>query len=309
MEGKKVGMSLGTAICIFIILLLIAVIIGMYLYYNKDNNVQIANVNANEISANTIENKIYDAPDKSSEWESAIAGQYAWRPIRAEEEGKEIPLSSIWGTGVQYGGYLMIKPDKTYTEYIGILPDTNAIKDTLEGTYAFDKTDKDTIIFTSNSGDIKKATVIINENGSVILKKQELDGNTYVCFTSYITKHDHEYEELTDALKDTDKFCLIDYEENSDGTCTLYGAIYSQGVVDQYSAVLSNVYKKITLPVNTPLENVLEEDAKKTVDGLIDYVAAFDTIDLTINNNSAFLLDFDFSNGKCMSVSIGGLPI
>ena len=46
MEEKKVKMSLGTAICIFIIVILIAALIGMYIYFNKNaKNNEVADSN------------------------------------------------------------------------------------------------------------------------------------------------------------------------------------------------------------------------------------------------------------------------
>ena len=66
-EKKKIKVSLGTTICIFIIIILIATIIGMYLFYNKKqettsettNNVtQNINEKVNQVSENqSIENK------------------------------------------------------------------------------------------------------------------------------------------------------------------------------------------------------------------------------------------------------------
>ena len=74
MEEKKQKISLGTAICLAVIFILVVVIILGYMYYNVNkNNVQNENVEKKEnIIANEINSEKESEKFKNMRWEGLI---------------------------------------------------------------------------------------------------------------------------------------------------------------------------------------------------------------------------------------------
>lgn len=83
-----------------------------YLKYINTNNIQ--NVNTDYVDTQNV-----------------FVGK--WSPYKAEQNGEEIPLSAVYGSGIAYGGELILNSDETYTEFIGIYSE-DALND-LQGKY------------------------------------------------------------------------------------------------------------------------------------------------------------------------------
>ncbi len=82
-----------------------------------------------------------------------------WKPVSATENGSEIALSSIYGTGLRYGGYLKLNKDNTYSRIIGIT--SSEAENDLTGTY---KIYGNKIVFTTKNKNKESA---VFENGSI----------------------------------------------------------------------------------------------------------------------------------------------
>ena len=114
------------------------------------------------------------------------------------------------------------------------------------------------------------------------------------------------YIDITKELPDKEVFYLIDYNENSDGTVTLYGAIYER--VDAFSAELkSDTYKKITVSNDVKYKDYYSERATAgTMMENIRHIKSdnFDNYDLPdkIGAWDGLKLDFTFENNKCVLV-------
>jgi len=109
-----------------------------------------------EVNGITAEN-LEQTPAKNKKKLTKTDLEGELKPVSAvDKNGEEISLQLIWGTGIQYGGSLTIFEDGSYTEYIGIIGET----DPLEGTV--DILD-DQIVLTSKT-DVKKYVIVIEEN-------------------------------------------------------------------------------------------------------------------------------------------------
>jgi len=96
-EKKLIKVSLGTVICLFIIVLLIIGLVGMYLYYNK-NNSNIIVGNDSEVKINEIgEKEVYKTSDFESIYKSLIDSEYSNVKsfITSDNKIKEIRVSGI----------------------------------------------------------------------------------------------------------------------------------------------------------------------------------------------------------------------
>lgn len=85
-----------------------------YSYLNYINTNDIQNVNTNYVDTQNV-----------------FVGK--WSPYKAEQNGEEIPLSVVYGSGIAYGGELILNSDETYTEFIGVYSE-DALND-LQGKY------------------------------------------------------------------------------------------------------------------------------------------------------------------------------
>lgn len=83
-----------------------------------------------------------------------------WKPSTATKDGKEISLQEIYGTGIQYGGFLTLNKDNTYSRLIGITSDE--VEKDLTGTYEIKA---NTILFTTKNGKNEKAKF---DNGKIV---------------------------------------------------------------------------------------------------------------------------------------------
>ncbi|MCI8482483.1 MAG: hypothetical protein HFJ27_05475 [Clostridia bacterium] len=72
----------------------------------------------------------------------------AWKPYKAIQHGNEIPLSQLYGSGIQYGGELIFNEDRTYTEFIGVYSEETI--DDRRGTYKVSTDGKKAILTTNN---------------------------------------------------------------------------------------------------------------------------------------------------------------
>lgn len=104
-----------------------------------------------------------------------------WKPYMAEYNGKEIPLSSVYGSGIVYGGELILNDDGTYTEFIGVYSED--IKNDLQGTYKIYENGEKALL-TSNNGESKvlKCLEISNINSNEGTMVERLEDGTYVYF-------------------------------------------------------------------------------------------------------------------------------
>lgn len=86
-----------------------------------------------------------------------------WFPYKILLKNKEIQLQEYFGTSINYGNFLTLNEDKTYTDYIGIYEDENDVV----GTF---KVKGNKIIFTSKNGDKKEALIIEDEKEKLSIK-------------------------------------------------------------------------------------------------------------------------------------------
>lgn len=84
-----------------------------------------------------------------------------WKPFKAEYNGEEISLRSIYGSGIEYGGELRFNHNGTYTEFIGIYSD-ETIND-LQGTYHIYGNGEKALLKTNN-GEIKVVECLESSN-------------------------------------------------------------------------------------------------------------------------------------------------
>ena len=83
-----------------------------------------------------------------------------WKPYMAEQNGKEINLREVYGSGISYGGELALNADGTYTEFIGVYSQDNI--DDLQGTY-------------KTYGDGQRAVLTTNNGATKVLECLNLD--------------------------------------------------------------------------------------------------------------------------------------
>lgn len=102
-----------------------------------------------------------------------------WKPYKAEQNGDEIPLNSIYGSGISYGGELILNPDGTYTEFIGIY--SSDVLDDLQGKYGINNSQR--VQLTTNNGKIKILELIesskVDNNEDTLVLRSEDEINIY----------------------------------------------------------------------------------------------------------------------------------
>lgn len=101
-----------------------------------------------------------------------------WKPYKAEYKGEEINLIEVYGSGITYGGELILNKDNTYTEFIGIYSEDNV--NDLQGTYrTYDEGEK--ALLTTNNGETKTLEFLESgENSTIVLTNSD---GTRIYFT------------------------------------------------------------------------------------------------------------------------------
>lgn len=101
-----------------------------------------------------------------------------WKPYKAEYKGKEINLRDVYGSGITYGGELILNKDNTYTEFIGVYSEDNV--NDLQGTFrTYGSGEK--ALLTTNNGETKTLEVLESGENSIIVLTNS-DG-TRIYFT------------------------------------------------------------------------------------------------------------------------------
>ncbi len=104
-----------------------------------------------------------------------------WEPYLAEQNGDEVSLRNIYGSGIVYGGELILNKDGTYTEFIGIY--SNDMIDNLQGEYTIYGNGEKAILTTNNKE--KKILELLessNVNSSESTLVQMLEDGTKIFF-------------------------------------------------------------------------------------------------------------------------------
>lgn len=131
----------------------------------------------NLLSSNEIENDINSeivAENGSINTSDLIAGD--WIPFKSEENGKEIPLNVLYGSGLSSSNTLTFSPNGSYTYFVGIQSIDNTKE--LQGSYL---AQSNNIHLTSENGKEKTLEYIQNSNSENIIKEDYGDG-IYVYF-------------------------------------------------------------------------------------------------------------------------------
>lgn len=89
-----------------------------------------------------------------------------WKPYKAEYKGKEMNLRDVYGSGITYGGELILNKDNTYTEFIGIYSEDNV--NDLQGTYRTYGTGEKALL-TTNNGETKTLELLESGENSIIV--------------------------------------------------------------------------------------------------------------------------------------------
>lgn len=104
-----------------------------------------------------------------------------WKPFKVEYGGQEIPLSQVYGSGIAYGGELILNHNGTYSEFIGIYS-VEKIND-LQGTYNIYGNGEKALL-KSNNGETKVLecleSININNNDAMIVER--LENGTCIYF-------------------------------------------------------------------------------------------------------------------------------
>lgn len=97
MEKNSAKISLGTAVCLFIIILLVASLVSMYLYYNKNDVNSIIKTDANGEKVAIEENELYKYSDFDLIYKSLINTEYNNLEsfITSDNKIKDIDVSAI----------------------------------------------------------------------------------------------------------------------------------------------------------------------------------------------------------------------
>lgn len=104
-----------------------------------------------------------------------------WIPFKAEYNGEQISLRSIYGSGIEYGGKLILNHNGTYTEFIGVYSEETM--NDLQGTYNIYGNGEKALL-TSNNGETKVLECLessnINSNETTIVER--LENGTCIYF-------------------------------------------------------------------------------------------------------------------------------
>lgn len=101
-----------------------------------------------------------------------------WKPYKAEYKGEEINLRDVYGSGITYGGELILNSDNTYTEFIGIYSEDNV--NDLQGTFRTYGIGEKALL-TTNNGETKALELLESgENSTIVLTNSD---GTKIYFT------------------------------------------------------------------------------------------------------------------------------
>ena len=100
-----------------------------------------------------------------------------WKPYMAEQNGKEINLREVYGSGISYGGELVLNDDGTYTEFIGIYSQDNI--DDLQGTYKVYGNGQRAVLTTNNGKTKVLGCLNLDSREPTILLSLEDGTNVY----------------------------------------------------------------------------------------------------------------------------------
>lgn len=235
-----------------------------------------------------------------------------WVPYKAEKDGKEVSLSTVWGSSIKNGGYLTFTEvinnqdgggldGGHYTEYIGIYENA----DNVSGDFYVSGNGR--IQFQPNNGDFSYGEISVNQDKGII--KKDYDGTT-VYFRNYLELDGVEYQELTKELEDNEIFYVTKVKDNNNGTYTLYGAIYKRYTAGRAGAELSlGEYKKVTVSSSMSMDKY-QEAGKETVKELFSNFSEQSIIYTSVGHNAEGpFLSFTFKNGKCTAIEHTGYGI
>ena len=99
-----------------------------------------------------------------------------WKPYMAEQNGKEINLRDVYGSGIEYGGELLIESDGTFSELIGVYSEEEI--DNFIGKYRILGNGEKAILTTNNNE--MKIVEFLDESSNVLL--MSLENGTCVYF-------------------------------------------------------------------------------------------------------------------------------
>ena len=128
------------------------------------------------------EEEIKEMKEKSTKQEEEINKLVGkWIPFKAEYNGEQISLRSIYGSGIEYGGELILNHNGTYTEFIGIYSEETM--NDLQGTYNIYGNGEKALL-KSNNGETKVLECLessnINSNETTIVER--LENGTCIYF-------------------------------------------------------------------------------------------------------------------------------
>ena len=192
MEKNSAKISLGTAVCLFIIILLIAALVGMYLYYNKNDVNPIIKADSNSEKVAIEENEVYKFSDFDLIYKSLVNTEYnnIKSFITSDNKIKNIDVSEITIYTEDYlnatGSKLTEKPDETaimgscvftieFEDINGlVLAGSKGEIHAIQGNCLTDEKD---FIFNKNTKKIELCTALYieidNENSNVIENEDE----------------------------------------------------------------------------------------------------------------------------------------
>lgn len=130
-------------------------------YYQYLNN-NASNKTPDYTATNTINSAYID-------YQNRFVGH--WRPYMAEENGKEINLREIYGSGISEGGELILKNDGTFSELIGVY--SKETEHGLIGKYKVYGSGENALL-TNNNGETKIVEYL--EGSSDIIRMTLEDG-------------------------------------------------------------------------------------------------------------------------------------
>ncbi len=131
-------------------------------YKYLDNNKEVNGANLQTNGENIYKTK-----------ENRLIGN--WKPYMAKQNGKEISLRDVYGSGIAYGGELSIESDGTFSELIGVYQEEEI--DNFIGKYRILGNGEKAILTTNNNE--MKIVEILDESSSVLLMSLENGTDVY----------------------------------------------------------------------------------------------------------------------------------
>ena len=323
-EKKGTSISLGTAIYLFIILLLVVALGIVYYLGFVERNQEIAalkdEVNKLQNSSNINQNNKAETKEvtkNNTEMDKTTdkfeIGNYKIQPDRNL-------LDSGYFEMADYGDEMISFLDNgRFEAYLGwgnrisgnyeVTDDTiNCIIVKYDGEYSPEQDTKGKIVFKiidSKTLEIIEAsesckvrsTEMTDKGWAVII--EEKDQMLYPFIKGIKFMNSSSYEKLTNNLSKNEMFGLINISKNTDGTYTLYGGIYEK--INSTSAKLSTEgYRKVVVAEDTKyIDHYGKETTIKGIYNDNNFPREDNELSSTIYANSTWLLRFEFSQSKC----------